>query len=259
MNNLSDARKMRGEITAGDLEPFRQLADSELVRQLDDPLPKNRAAAARLLGDRRCAEAVDALCERLRAETALYARLAVGEALSAIGEAAIPALVSLLGKIGDNQYRAVPETGFYKKSYPLPRDLAARVIIRMGEKALPYLEEAIRQGNHVSRLEAVDALGHIAFNSKNTCSEEFLLVLFRQSAGDDLMRWKLVRAFQSFPSDRVRELLEEIIQTDVSPVMRCEALRSLSLHGRGLSDGILAAIHRDADSEVQKTAGFFLK
>lgn len=255
----STDRKQRGEITAKNLEPFRHLTDGELTCLLRDPDPRSRAAAARLLGDRRCADAVNALCERLAAEKALYARLAAGEALAAIGLPALPGLISLLGKIGGNQYRALPETGFFKKSYPLPRDLAARVIIRMGEAALPALEEVIRQGQRDSVLEAVDAIGHIAFYSKNTRSQGVLLDLYRRSSGDELTRWKLARAFQSFPSTEVRELLEEIIQTDSDPVMRSDALRSLALHGQGVSESIRAAIRCDSDPEMQKVADFFLK
>jgi HEAT repeat protein len=259
VKDLSDARKQRGEITVEDLEPFRHLTDGELIHLLDDLQPQNRAAAARLLGERRCADAVDALCARLAAEKALYARLAVGEALAAIGLPALPGLISLLGKIGDNQYHAVPDAGFYKKSYPLPRDLAARVLIRMGGAALPMLEEAVRNGERSSTLESVDAIGHIAFNAKNIRSQGVLLDLYRRSSGDTLLRWKLIRAFQSFPSAEVREILEEIIQHDSNPIMRSDALRSLSLHGQGVTEAIQSVIFSDPDPEVQKTAGFFLK
>ena len=259
MKDHSTARRQRGEVTLKDLEPFRQLTDGGLLGLLSDPDPRTRAAAARLLGDRRSAEAVNTLCERLAAEKALYARLAAGEALAAIGLPALPGLISLLGKIGSNQYRAVPDTGFFKKSYPLPRDLAARVIIRMGEAALPALEEVIRQGQRDSVLEAVDAIGHIAFYSKNTRSQGVLLDLYCRSDGDELTRWKLVRAFQSYPAAGVRELLVEIIQHDPNPVMRCDALRSLALHGQGVSESIRAAIRCDSDPEMQKVAGFFLK
>ena len=259
MKDHSTARKQRGEITAKDLEPFRHLTDGELTCLLRDPDPQSRAAAARLLGDRRCADAVGALCERLSAEKALYARLVAGEALAAIGMPALPGLISLLGKIGANQYRAVPDTGFYKKSYPLPRDLAARVIIRMGEAALPALEEVIQQGDRASRLEAVDAIGHIAFYSKDIRSQGVLLNLYCRSSGDELTRWKLVRAFQSYPAVGVRELLVEIILSDPNPVMRCDALRSLALHGQGVPESVRAAIQRDHDPEVQKVTNFFLK
>ncbi len=259
MKDHSTARKKRGEITANDLKPLQHLTDDELVRRLDDPEPYKRSAAARLLGDRCRAEAVNALCERLRTEKALYARLAAGEALAAIGLPALPGLISLLGMIGDNQYRAIPETGFYKKSYPLPRDLAARVIIRMGEDALPALEEVIQHGQRDAILEAVDAIGHIAFYTRNARSQGVLLNLYRRSSGDELTRWKLTHAFQSFPAAEVRELLEEIIQTAPNPVLRCDALRSLVLHRRGVSESVSAAILRDADPEVQKVAVFFLK
>jgi HEAT repeat protein len=259
VDKQSTARKKRGEITEKNLAEFKNRSDGGLIGLLNDPLPQNRTAATRLLGDRRCAEAVNALCERLANEKALYARLAAGEALAAIGQPALPALASLLGKIGSNQYRTVPNTGFYKKSYPLPRDLAARVIIRVGETALPYLEDVIRQGQREAILEAVDALGHIAFYTGNTRSEGLLLNLYRKSAGDELLCWKLIRAFQSFPSAAVRELLEEIIQHNENPILRCDALRSLCLHGLGVSKQIRDVIASDPDPEVQKTAGLFLK
>lgn len=259
MNDHLTARKKRGEITEEDLAAFIDFSNSELISLLHDPLPQNRTAAARLLGGRRSAEAVNALCERLANEKALYTRLAAGDALSTIGLPALPALIALLGKIGNNQYCTVPDEGFYKKSYPLPRDLAARVIIRIGEAALPGLEEVIRQGERSAVLEAVDAIGHIAFYAKNTHSENLLLELYRLSSGDELLRWKLVRAFQSFPSAQARELLEEIIRHDVNPVMRCDALRSLNLNGQGVSGEIRESVNRDPDPEVHKTAGFFLK
>ncbi|NMB59598.1 MAG: hypothetical protein GYA12_10535, partial [Chloroflexi bacterium] len=49
MKGQSTARKQRGEITTCDLEPFRHLTDGELIFRLDDPHPRTRAAAARLL------------------------------------------------------------------------------------------------------------------------------------------------------------------------------------------------------------------
>lgn len=259
MDELTRGRIQRGEITDRNLSRLSDLTNPELVKRLADPLAQNRTAAACLLGERRYTEAIPALCERLANEKALYSRLAAGDALAVMGEASLPGLTALLGKIGNNQHRAVPDEGFYKKSYPLPRDLAARVIIRMDDAALPYLEDVLRQGQRDVILEAVDAIGHIAFYTKNTRSEAVLLDLFDRPSTDDLLRWKLVRAFQSFPSAKVRELLEEIIQHNENPIMRCEALRSLSLHGQSLSGRILDAIGHDTNPEVRKTVGFFLK
>jgi HEAT repeat protein len=259
MDELTRGRIQRGEITERDLSRFSSLTNPELVNLLADPLAHNRTAAARLLGERGYTEAIPSLCERLANEKALYSRLAASDALAVMGEASLPGLIALLGKIGSNQHRAIPDEGFYKKSYPLPRDLAARVIIRMGEAALPYLEDVLRQGQREAVLEAVDAIGHIAFYTKNTRSETVLLDLFDRPSTDDLLRWKLTRAFQSFPSDQARELLEEIIQHNKNPVMRCEALRSLSLHRNGVSGCIRDVIGRDPNPAVRKTAGVFLK
>jgi len=86
-----------------------------------------------------------------------------------------------------------------------------------------------------------------------------LLDLFDQPSTDDLLRWKLVRAFQSYPSAGVRELLEEIILVNVNPIMRCEAVRSLALHRYPVQDEICLVVERDTHPEVRKVANFFLK
>jgi hypothetical protein len=83
----------------------------------------------------------------------LYTKIAICEAIEAYGVSSLPYLVPLLGKIGNNQHK---KAGFYdldKKSYPLPRDIAARIIIRIGEPALPLLEDILLNGTISGKLK----------------------------------------------------------------------------------------------------------
>ena len=77
-------------------------------------------------------------------EKKLYPKIALCETLAVCAELSIEPLIGLLGQIGNNQERKIPETGFYKVSYPLPRDIAARTICRLGIIAILPLENFIK-------------------------------------------------------------------------------------------------------------------
>ena len=115
-----------------------------------------------------------------------------------------------------------------KKSFPLPRDIAARILIRIGAPALPYLEKVLSEGSIEQKFEAVDAIGHIAFTSRNLRSEQALWRLLDASKHETLLQWKIIRAFQSFDSDNVQTFLNDTAKTHSDPVFRAEAKRSLS-------------------------------
>ena len=71
---------------------------------------------------------VDKLCHQLAIEKKLYTKIALCETLAECAELSIEPLIGLLGRIGKNQETQIPEIGFYKVSYPLQRDIAARTI-----------------------------------------------------------------------------------------------------------------------------------
>ena len=63
--------------------------------------------------------------QALKTEKKLYPKIELSELLCSCGQPAIKALIKQLGKIGNNQHKQIPNKQFQKKSYPLPRDLAA--------------------------------------------------------------------------------------------------------------------------------------
>lgn len=221
------ARQKRGFASADFTAQLIGLSDEQLIILCAGMDVQKRTASAKLLGTRQCEKAVPILCERLKNEHALYPRIAVSEALGAIGVCALPSLIMLLGQIGNNQHRSLPERGFNKKSFPLPRDIAARTIVKMGAPALPALEKVIINGERRQILEAMDCIGHIAFYCHNLCSLPVLLAAIVHHKDDDLVKWKIVRALQSFPNHEVKQILNNIICTSCVPALRLEAVRSL--------------------------------
>lgn len=253
------ARAKRGQTSLQDDNPFALFSDEKLLGLIDDVDPQKRTSAAKLLGVRKIKNAIPLLCERLKIETSLYTRIAISEALGAIGEPSIPELISLLGKVGNNQHRELPEKGFYKKSYPLPRDIAARTIVKIGCQALKPLEQVVLEADRASVLEAIDGIGQIAFYKGDLSSESVLLIAYQKYYLDHVILWKIVRAFQSFPTEKVRVLLETIICSNPSPELRWEAVRSLGQHRRKASAKILTYAHNDVHDEVREMARLFLK
>lgn len=252
------ARRKRGFTSEQLVAQYSSSSDEELIVMCGGADAQKRTAAAKLLGARKCGKAVQILCEQLKNESALYSRIAASEALGAIGERAIAGLVALLGRVGRNQHRELPQKGFYKKSYPLPRDMAARTITKIGAQALPALEKIILGGDKIRALEAIDGVGHIAFYCHDLRSESVLLAAFDRYLSDDLVKWKIVRALQSFPSQQVQQLLMNLIRENCIPQLRWEAVRSLGQTGCGIPAEVLNHAERDAHVEVRAMAKVFL-
>ena len=123
---------------------------------------------------------IPTLCKCLANETSLYPRIAISEALGNMGEPAVIPLISLLGKIGDNQEKGLPEKYCDKKSFPLARDMAARTLVKIGKPAIPSLIEQINSGDSFATQQAIDAIGGIV---SKTDDQRPLLILL-QSLND---------------------------------------------------------------------------
>jgi len=253
------SRIKRGEISDDFESRFSARTDQDLILQLAGHKAQERTAAAVILGQRRCLQAVASLCEQMVKEKALYTRIAITEALGLIGPPAIPHLIELLGKIGANQHQELPQQGFYKKNYPLPRDLAARTLTKIGVSALKKLRKVSLQLERERLIEAIDAMGYISFYNKDTSAEPVLLKMYRRHGTDSLIVWKLLRAFQAFPSKKVREILEAVVLENSDPALRWEAVRSLGQLGHKISIAVIEKAKQDPHVEVRKMARLFLR
>lgn len=204
---------------------YKSLNNEEILNLLNNENAVVRTAAARIAGERKISGSLPSLCESLKTEKKLYSKIAICEAIEKFGTSALMYLLPLVGKIGNNQHKKIDLIDLRKKSYPLPRDIVTRIIIRIGPEALPYLENIMKEGTMEQKMEIVDAIGHIAFNYGDCRSENVLLNAYNDT-DDEILKWKLIRAFQSFNSREVIMILEKIINSDIE-VFREEAKRSL--------------------------------
>lgn len=216
----------RGYVPMQLFDHYEILNNREMIWMLNSPVAEERTISAQMLGERQEAEAITGLCEALRAEKKLYTKIAICEALVKLGYPAVDYLLPLLGTIGNNQHKVLPANLFEKSSFPLPRDIVARTIAKIGEEALPGLEQLLISGNLVQVLEAIDAVGHIAYYSKNHSSYFALNLCLNRFSNNVMVQWKVIRAFQAFPQTK---MYLETIHENIAHARICdEAKRSLS-------------------------------
>jgi len=128
----------------------------------------------------------------------------------------------------------------------------------MGPPALPVLEDVVREGDPSRVREAVDAIGHISFTNKTVRSETVLISTYQSLRDDAVLQWKLIRAFQSFPSEKTCSILIHTILHDSRPPLRWEAVRSLGLMTRDIPPDVLKQARNDPDVEVRNMARLFM-
>ena len=135
----SVGRQKRGQVSREEIEKFNEVSVEELKGLLNSNDPQKRTIGATLIGKRKYVNLIPSLCCTLEKEKSLYPRIAISEALSEIGEPAVASLVSLLGKVGNNQEKELPLKYFNKKNYPLARDIVARTLVKIGKPAINEL------------------------------------------------------------------------------------------------------------------------
>jgi hypothetical protein len=149
--------------------------------------------------------------------------------LKEYGEKSIPYLIPLLGTIGNNQHKKIEIIDMGKKSYPCPRDVVAMILIRIGPKVFQELQRILIEDKNKNQIhEAIDIIGHITWNFKDYSMEKVLLEYYNKHKENEFIRWKITRAFQSFNSIEIKNILENIIKTDINKIIMEEANRSIN-------------------------------
>lgn len=243
----SDARMKRGQINSEDLNPFKYFSYKKLVVMLSDDNSQNRTIAAILLNKGTNVSiknikniheqkyVINELSNSFKKEKALYCRIAMQDSLASFDELAVPYLIQLLGKIGNNQEKELPKKYFNKKSFPLPRDLAARALTNVGKPAITYLMDVLKDNvenfddnnsninyDDFVKEQAIDAIGAIAYKFNdhraiNSLKNLFNIVRSNSNSSDSkignsnnkyynnkndiMMIWKIVRSLSGFKND----------------------------------------------------------
>jgi hypothetical protein len=219
--------ELRGYVDAGIEKKYIHLSTEQRTDLLKSNSPTERTIGARLLTNYSNVSAIEHLIEALVLEKKLYPKIEICNSLVSFGKESVGPLILLLGKIGENQYREIPETVFKKKNFPLPRDVAARSLIRIGLPALPDLLKCLKSDNLSVLSEAIDAIGHICFYNKSTNVYRALKECINTIYINDLIRWKIYRAMSAFPESRSFLMQQKL--TTGNEYLKIETERSLKL------------------------------
>ncbi len=241
MDKIKPEWKKRGFVSNEEISFFESLSDSEINELLHSNEATERTTAASILGKRRISGSIFPLIEALKKEKALYSKIAISEALGNMGEAAALELVPVFGKIGTNQHKTLPTNPFEKWNYPLPRDIVARTVTKIGETALAPILQSIPKMEKEALSEAIDAIGFISFYSKNKSGFRPIINLLNIYKNDDLIVWKIIRALQSFPSAETEKTLEHHLVKHSQPAIKWEAARSLGQICKNIHECLLKA------------------
>ena len=226
MKSSNEDLDSRGFLVEGEEIAFVNLHNYQKLELLRSSIPKERSLGARLaksIGE----PSVSELIEALKVEKKLYPKIEICNTLVGFGEISIKPLIEHLGQIGNNQHKDIPTKAFEKDSYPLPRDIAARTLAYIGKDALPDLLKVLVEDDFSKLSEAIDAVGFICFYNYQLDIYCKLIACYKSNIGNDLIRWKLVRAMSGFPESL--EFLMEQRAICVDLAIKQEIDRSIRL------------------------------
>jgi hypothetical protein len=226
MKSNEEQLRNRGYIEDKELEQYSHLTRLQLIELLQSNIASERTIGARLLVRYKDIEVIKILISMLISEKKLYTKIALSESIGMYGKEASEILIEYLGKVGNNQHKSLPSKPFKKKNYPLPRDIIARTICKIGKPALNPLRRCLHNGEYTQILEAIDAIGFISYYEEDTTSLDDVIQLFAKYKDDSLMIWKLLRSLQAFKNEKVLEILKLYTTSSVEQ-HKWEAKRSL--------------------------------
>ena len=227
MTTKQEQLQNRGYIEDGFESEFVDVSLNKKAEFLKSKIATQRTLGAKLLREHKSEKTVEYLIKALKTEKKLYPKIEICNTLSELNEIAINPLIMCLGKIGNNQHKIVPEKEFLKESYPLPRDIASRTLIRIGKKAIPELLTELNTEDKSILSELIDTIGHINFNTKTDNIYEPLKTCYNRNKKEDLIKWKIIRAFSGI--NESEEFLEQLKNKIKEIRLKKEIERSLRL------------------------------
>lgn len=229
MKSTQSTLKNRGMASPEEIAACASLPWEQLVEELRSPAPCRRTAAARCM-DPNSKSAAGLLLEQLAQEKCLYTRMAICETLEKGTEETAEKMLPWLGRIGNNQYKTLPNKVSAKKSFPLPRDLIARSLARMDTAVFPLLLQLFKTGSELQISEALDAAGFMAFYHPALATRENaerIVHLLHSHSGSKIIVWKVLLCLSAFPVAEAVQVLEGYAVRD--DIFGEEAQRSLRL------------------------------
>lgn len=225
----------RGWIDDYYLEDFLNFNQEELLKLLSSNDPCERSAAASLLGVKfNVNEKIvySSLVKSLSIEKALYTKLQISRSLEKGNFIVAEYMIGYLGKIGNNQHKKLPNTVSKKKSYPLPRDIIARILGKMDKSNFSVLLSSLDSCVADQITELLDAIGFMVFYNPNLAILENLkpiLGVLDKHEDNILIVWKVCMVLSAFPLDESVFILNKIKFHYGVDLILLEVERSLNL------------------------------
>ncbi|WP_157154136.1 HEAT repeat domain-containing protein [Brachyspira murdochii] len=228
-----DKLKNRGLPLEEDVILLKNKSLEELIYCLNDNDASVRTSAAINLKSY-ADKAADYLLLRLSEENSLYTKIAICETLEGGNIDTARKMAEYLGKIGNNQYKKLPKKVSSKKSYPLPRDIIARILAKMNADILPVLIEVLQSDDLLKIYEAIDSFGYMCFYNETLQNEkniEYIISLINKYKDDKLLIWKCLTCLSAFNFLKSRDILNSLIKeySNNEDILFLEAKRSLNI------------------------------
>lgn len=217
----------RGYLIKGAESEYFDISFNERIKYLQSKIPTERTLGAKLLADSKENKTIKYLINALKLEKKLYSKIEICNSLVSCGQLSVEPLIEILGKIGTNQHKRLPEKEFKKDSYPLPRDISSRTLAYIGKNALPELVKVLENGDEEQVSEAIDAVGYICFYDYKPKIFAKLKDCYLKYSQNDLIKWKIIRAMSGFSESKF--FLQEQKQKIKNERLLKEKERSLSL------------------------------
>ncbi|UQS84398.1 hypothetical protein MOO46_03855 [Apilactobacillus apisilvae] len=161
----------------------------------------------------------------------LYTKIEIQKVLSAGTKHTAILLISELGKIGNNQYLKVPMKTSKKSTYPIARDICARILQKMDIIAVSEIYINIQQNNmnNSQKSESLDVLEYCIFHNSLLGTLNLLKVIVNETKSENILcKWKAIRALSAFKNnDFVISYLEYLYTKEESEGIINEIKRSI--------------------------------
>lgn len=227
MKSTKEDLMQRGYADEKMIKAAEGLKSEDLLKQCSSAYPWARSAAVYAL--KQPDQYADFYVKMLSTEQKLYTRLACCEVLAKGTEDTVKVLINWLGKIGNNQHRRVGKTSM-KKSYPLPRDIIARILARMDSKYIVLFFDDELFKDEVRLSEVLDAIGFMIFYNQHLVDMKWASQIMQLlDHNNDLIRWKAVTVCSAFPLPEIRDRLMGLLKEKDAQLLYSEIKRSLDL------------------------------
>lgn len=217
-----------------DIKLSFQEDDKVLYRMINSKTATERSVAVHILAERyrNDTQFLTVILERLCNEKSLYTKLEICSVLEQGNIETARQMVKYLGVIGNNQHKELPGRVSKKVSYPLPRDIIARILSKMSPTVFEVLLEVLEENDVRMIVEVIDAIGFMVFYNNQLVTPKHAQCIYDvmgKYKSNQVILWKAVLCLSAFPLESSIKVLERIRSTYPDTLLSYEASRSLKL------------------------------